>query len=139
MRPSTDALDPALAAILAKARSEIGKTSLSTEPRPDGTYQEVERLRDFNNLNLLAKMVREVMDYVGWEDMPYLKLPKIRGGKIEIVATEPHPLYARARDWFGERLEEIRKNPPHVKRELPRFRFRDGHAYDVEVVDYHKG
>jgi N12 class adenine-specific DNA methylase len=88
-----------------------------TEQRQDGTYHEVMRLASFSNLQTLSKMVREVMDYVGWEDMPYLKLPKIAGGKIEIVQTQPAPMYDRAREWFTERLAAIKANPPHIKRD----------------------
>jgi N12 class adenine-specific DNA methylase len=84
-----------------------------TEQQPDGTYKEIYRLRDFSNLKLLARMVREVMDYVGWEDMPYLKLPKIKGGKIEIVQTEPHPQYPLIQEWFAKRMQNIRDTPPH--------------------------
>jgi N12 class adenine-specific DNA methylase len=84
-----------------------------TEPQPDGTYKEVTRLKEFSNLKLLSGMVREVMDYVGEEDMPYLKVPATRGGKIEIVTTEPHPLYPRIREWFSERLHAIKMTPPH--------------------------
>ncbi len=91
----------------------FAKASLLTEQQPDGTYKEVRRLRDFSNLKLLAGMIRQVMDYVGWEDMPYLKLPKIAGGKIEIVQTDPHPMYGQVREWFAQRMQNIRDKPPH--------------------------
>jgi N12 class adenine-specific DNA methylase/2'-5' RNA ligase len=86
----------------------------TTEQRPDGTYHEVMRLRAFRNLNLLYKTFADVMDYVGWEDMPYLKLPKLKGGRVRIVETDPHPLYETLRAWFTDRLEAIRQIPPHV-------------------------
>jgi N12 class adenine-specific DNA methylase len=89
----------------------------TTEQRPDGTYQEVMRLREYRNLDLLYRMVSEVMDYVGWEDMPYLRLPAIRGGHVEVVQTEPHPIYERLRKWFADRLQNLRDTPPHVDRE----------------------
>lgn len=83
-----------------------------TEQQPDGTYRDVRRLRKFRNLTLLAKMVGEVMDYVGWEDMPYLKLPKIAGGKIDIVATPQHPIYPALQQWFAQRMLNIKEKPP---------------------------
>ena len=85
---------------------------LAIEQQPDGTYKEVRRLRDFSNLQLLSRMMREVMDYVGWEDMPYLKLPKIAGGKIEIVQTDAHPMYPKLREWFSQRMQNIKDTPP---------------------------
>lgn len=87
------------------------------ERQPDESYKEVMRLRKYQNLQLLSKMVREVMDYVGWKDMPYLKLPKIKNGRIEIVQTEQHPMYPVIRDWFSYRMEELKRNPPHIKRD----------------------
>lgn len=94
----------------------FAKALPTTESQPDGTYKEVMRLRDFHNLQLLSRMVREVMDYMGWEDMPYLKLPKIAGGKIEIVQTDPHPMYPVVKEWFAQRMQRLRDNPPHVNR-----------------------
>lgn len=94
----------------------FAKAAPTTEQQPDGTYKEVMRLKDFSNLQLLSKMVREVMDYMGWEDMPYLKLPKIRGGKITIVQNEPHPMYPILQEWFAQRMQNIRDTPPHIDR-----------------------
>lgn len=89
----------------------------TTEQRPDGTYQEVMRLRKYRNLDLLYRTVSEVMDYVGWDDMPYLKLPKLKGGRVRIVQTEPHPLYPQIKQWFSERLDRLRANPPYIDRQ----------------------
>lgn len=87
------------------------------ERQPDESYKEVMRLRKYQNLQLLSKMVREVMDYVGWRDMPYLKLPKIKNNRIEIVQTEQHQMYGVIRDWFEYRMAELKANPPHIKRD----------------------
>lgn len=87
----------------------------TTEQRPDGTYQEVMRLRAFQNLDLLYRTVSSVMDYVGWEDMPYLKLPKLKGGKVTIIQTQPHPMYPDLKKWFASRLAALREMPPHMK------------------------
>lgn len=94
----------------------FAKALPSTEQQPDGTYKEVMRLRDFRNLQLLSKMVRQVMDYVGWEDMPYLQLPAVEGGKVEIVQTESHPMYGQAQKWFSERMANLRDLPPKIDR-----------------------
>lgn len=90
----------------------FGKAVPTTEAMPDGSYKEVMRLRKFDNLQLLSKLMREVMDYVGWEDMPYLKLPKFEGGKIHTVQTEPHELYPQIREWFAQRLAALKADPP---------------------------
>lgn len=87
------------------------------EQNPDGTYREVRRLRDFSNLKLLYGLVARVMDYVGNDDMPYLVLPKVKGGKINVVKGEQHPLYDEImRPWFTRRLAELKAKPPHIDR-----------------------
>lgn len=86
----------------------------TTERQPDGNYKEVMRLRAYSNLPLLSKMMREVMDYIGWEDMPYLKLPKIKGGKINIIETDPHPMNPEAMKWFEDRMVALKETPPHI-------------------------
>lgn len=90
----------------------FAKAAPNTERQPDGTYKEVMRLKAFSNLQLLSKMLREVMDYVGWEDMPYLQLPKLKGGKININQIQPHPLFPKLQEWFTKRMDNIRQMPP---------------------------
>ena len=87
-----------------------------TEQRPDGSYQEVQRVAKFRNGKLLYRIASEMMDYVGWDDMPYLKLPKLKDGKITIVQGEPHPMYSILQEWFTKRLAAIRETPPHWDR-----------------------
>lgn len=91
----------------------FGHAVPSTEQRPDGTYHEVMRVREFNNVQLLYSIASEVMDHVGNEDMPYLKLPPIKGGKVEVVDTDPHPQYGAIKEWFSDRLDALRRFPPH--------------------------
>ncbi|MCE5247953.1 DEAD/DEAH box helicase family protein [bacterium] len=93
----------------------------TTEQRPDGSYQEVLRLRDYRNLNLLYRMVSQVMDYVGWEDMPYLQLPTMKGGKIDVAKTPAHPLYPQLKRWFSDRLANVKAMPPHVDRQTREY------------------
>ncbi|HYE84839.1 MAG TPA: SNF2-related protein, partial [Vicinamibacterales bacterium] len=83
------------------------------EQQPDGSYAEVMRIRKFRNLELLYKTFADVMDYVGWPDMPYLKLPKLKDNRVNIIETEAHPVYAKLQRWFAERLDNIKRNPPH--------------------------
>ena len=90
----------------------FGEAKPNTEQLPDGTYHEVMRLKKFRNLDLLYRTVAEVMDYIGWEDMPYLKLPKLKGGRITIVETAPHPMYEQLRQWFAQRLATLKEKPP---------------------------
>ncbi len=91
----------------------FAEAALVTEQRPDGSYQEVRRLKHFRNLDLLYTTFAEVMDYVGWPDMPYLKLPALEGGRVHIVQTEPHPVYPQLQKWFADRLQNIKDVPPH--------------------------
>ncbi len=86
----------------------------TTEQRPDGSYQEVMRVKDFQNLQLLHSSFAEVMDYVTWEDMPYLKLPKTIGGKTQIIQTDPHPIYPQLKQWFKQRIANVKAAPPHM-------------------------
>lgn len=95
----------------------FGHALPTTEQRPDGTYQEVMRVREFNNVGLLYSLMAEVMDHVGNEDMPYLKLPKWKGDKVEVIEAQPHPAYGQLKDWFSRRLEVLAKNPPHMDRQ----------------------
>lgn len=88
----------------------------TTEQRPDGTYHEVTRLKKFKNLKILYGQVSQVMDYIGWEDMPYLKLPKFAGGKIDVVQIPAHPVYPMIQKWLTRRLANVRDMPPHVDR-----------------------
>lgn len=82
------------------------------EPSPDGSFAETRRLKHFRNLKTLYQMASGVMDYVGWKDMPYLNLPTIKGGKVEILEAPPHPMMQRLTEWFTERLAILKKNPP---------------------------
>jgi len=84
------------------------------EQRPDGSYHEVMRVSDFRNTKLLSRIALEMMDYVGWPDMPYLKLPTFKGGGMEVVQIERHPIYDTLQDWFSERLAAVKATPPHV-------------------------
>ncbi|MGE0044053.1 MAG: SNF2-related protein, partial [Vicinamibacterales bacterium] len=95
----------------------FGHAAPNVEQRPDGTYHEVMRLKKFRNLDLLYRTVSDVMDYVGWDDMPYLDLPKLAGGRVEVVETPPHPMYPKVKAWFADRLAALRETPPHVDRE----------------------
>ena len=75
----------------------FGVARLVTEKMPNGSYEEVMRVADFKNLKLLHRIAAEMMDYVGWADMPYLKIPAMKGGEVELVVGEPHPMYPSSR------------------------------------------
>ena len=99
----------------------FGQALPTHEQRPDGSYHEVMRLRAFKNLDALYRTVTEVMDYVGWQDMPYLKLPTLKGNRVTVVQTDPHPMYETLRRWFEQRLAALRVTPPHVDRNTGKY------------------
>ena len=70
----------------------FAQAKVVTERRPDGSYHEVNRVANFYNGKLLYRIASEMMDYVGWDDMPYLKLPTLKDGKITIAQGQPHPM-----------------------------------------------
>jgi N12 class adenine-specific DNA methylase len=95
----------------------FGDARVNTEQRPDGTYHEVMRLKRYRNLDLLYRTMAQVMDYVGWDDMPYLDLPKLVNDRVRIVKTQPHPMYPEVKKWFATRLQNLRENPPYTDRQ----------------------
>lgn len=99
----------------------FAEARIAVETQPDGSHREVMRAARFRNLDLLSRSLREVMDYVGWDDMPYLRLPKVAGNKVEIVETEPHPVAQRLKRWFAERLAVLKRIPPHMSRKEGHF------------------
>lgn len=103
----------------------FARVEVAPEQQPDGSYKDVRRLKEFRNLRTLHQMFSEVMDYVSRADMPYLKLPKLEGGKVRLVNTPQHPQYQVVKNWFTRRLDELRNNPPWYD-----FRRRVYHAPD---------
>jgi N12 class adenine-specific DNA methylase len=110
----------------------------STESRPDGTFEEVMRLKNFRNLDLLYKTFSNVMDYIGWADMPYLKLPKLLNDRIEIEETSAHPAYEEViRPWLAKRLDNIKAFPPHINQFTGKYEAPDRpHPLDEKKVLY---
>ena len=52
--------------------ASFAQASPVIEERPDGSYaREVMRVGEFRNAKLLSRIAREMLDYVGPEDMPY--------------------------------------------------------------------
>lgn len=97
--------------------STFAEADLQVESQPDASYREVTRLVRFKNLRLLHGVVSEVMDYISWDDMPYLKLPKVKGGKPVVIEGQPHPIMDRFMEWFSERLGNIAEHPPRYDKD----------------------
>lgn len=95
----------------------FGKAGMVTEPLPDGTYREVLRVKEFRNLDALSKMFRKVMDYIGWDNMPYLQLPK---AVFHVVETPKHPMYdSHLLPNFALRIAVLKQQPSivnHIKK-----------------------
>ena len=65
----------------------------------------------FQNVDELRAMFTQVADIVSNDDLPYLKLPAVRGGKSRVVHIEAPPEMDEVLADIRRRAEWIRKNP----------------------------
>lgn len=82
------------------------------EPRPDGSTKRVRAINRYLNLKTLHGLFSQVTDYVPTRDMPYLKLPKIKGGSVRTIQTPKHPMWDETvQPWINERMRRYKANP----------------------------
>jgi N12 class adenine-specific DNA methylase/2'-5' RNA ligase len=74
----------------------------------EGKYREVTRFSRFVNMPELQSLFRQSADVKLVEDLPYLKRPALKGGKVRVVAGEASPAYLEYIKDLGARAEAVR-------------------------------
>lgn len=87
--------------------ANFGETVTAMELSPEGKgYREKTRFAKFTNLPELVTLFRMVADVQ--LELPYLNIPKLAGGKYDIVESEPNQDIKDCVDSFVERAEAVR-------------------------------
>ena len=101
----------------AYASQFLGATEID-DPRPDGTTVRLRAINRYQNLKTLHSLFSQVTDYVPTEAMPYLKLPKLKGGAVRTIETPKHPIWNDVvQPWIDKRMERFRNNPTYKDRQ----------------------
>ena len=91
----------------------FGDYSTKWEYGPAGRQLKT-RFNRFANVPELHGLMTQTMDVMRWSDMPWLKLPKMKGGKRTIVELPETEQHVALRKWLETRLDAIKKKhgPP---------------------------
>ena len=91
----------------------FGDYSTKWEYGPAGRQLKT-RFNRFANVPELHGLMTQTMDVMRWSDMPWLKLPKMKGGKRTIVELPETEQHVALRKWLETRLDAIKKRhgPP---------------------------
>jgi len=95
--------------------STFGETRTELELQPSGLYKPVTRFSEFVNVPDLMAMYRSVADVVLKSDLRgYLRLPSVKTGKRQIIASESSPAFKAYQRILAERISliEERKGRP---------------------------
>lgn len=88
--------------------STFGETRTELELQPSGNYKPVTRFSEFVNVADLMAMYRSVADVVLKSDLRQsLRLPSIKGGKRQIVTSDPGPAFKDYQKVLAGRIEKI--------------------------------
>ncbi|GLS41725.1 lactate dehydrogenase [Mesorhizobium tianshanense] len=88
--------------------STFGDTSTELELQPSGKYKPVTRFAQFVNVPELIAMFRSFADVVQPADLrKYVKVPKIAGGKRQIITAEPTPAFKAYQRHLDQRIKSI--------------------------------
>lgn len=97
--------------------------SSEMEPVPGGGYKEVTRLREWNNMKELSLLASKFADTVSTADMVaagHIKLPKLKNGKVTVIATKPHKDAEEFMADLRDRMEAIKKGKPGIRGTNPK-------------------
>ena len=87
----------------------FGSKKSEAEPEPNGNgFRMIDKLK-FTNLRSLGAMFRSFADIKMPEDLPYLKRPKLKGGKRTVVAVKSSKAFDDFKKTLIDRVEAIRK------------------------------
>ena len=84
----------------------FGETSTNIEMQPDGSFKPVTRMTKFVGVPGLMRDVKQIMDYVGMDEMRekgLVKLPKLNK---QVIAVEKSPELAEYQKELGERIKK---------------------------------
>ena len=95
----------------------FGDTRTELELQPSGTYKPVERFSQFVNVPELIDMFRSCADVVLKDDLrQYLRLPRIRGGKRELITAEASDAFRTYQGILADRIAEIESRTRRVQK-----------------------
>ena len=87
----------------------FGSKKSEAEPEPNGNgFRMIDKLK-FTNLRSLGAMFRSFADIKMPEDLPYLKRPKLKGGKRTVVVVKSSKAFDDFKKTLIDRVEAIRK------------------------------
>ena len=121
--------------------STFGETRTDLELQPSGLYKPATRFSQFVNVPELIAMFRTVADVVLKNDLrAFMKLPRIKGGKRQIVTAKPSPAFRDYQRELARRIAviEARKRPPRKGDDIILSVIGDGRhaALDMRFVGY---
>jgi hypothetical protein len=120
--------------------SVYATTVTNLEKQPSGTYKNVTRLARFMNLRTLSLMIREFMDVVTSKQLGNLvQRPNIRGGKINIMTSQPTMSFKSYQKFLEKRMDAIakRRGKPEKGQDIILNVINDGRhaAIDMRLID----
>lgn len=119
--------------------ANFGEVTTGYEITPTGRgYRVNTRFNRFVNLPELTNIFRKFADVIHQEDVSsYIKIPKIKGGKAEVIVAESSPTLKRFIDSLVARLEEIRSRRVDPRKDNPLKVTTEGRmaALDMRLID----
>ena len=88
--------------------ANFGECRTELELQPSGTYKPVTRFSEFVNVPELIDIFRHFVDVVQKSDLrQHLKLPRIAGGKRQLVTAEATPMFRGYQKILDQRIKAI--------------------------------
>lgn len=88
--------------------ASFGESKTELELQPSGLYKPVTRFSEFVNVPELVDIFRHFADVVQKSDLrQYLKLPRIAGGKRQLVTAEATPIFRAYQKVLDQRIKAI--------------------------------
>jgi Helicase conserved C-terminal domain len=88
--------------------ANFGECRTELELQPSGTYKPITRFSEFVNVPELIDILRHFADVVQKSDLrQYLKLPRIAGGKRQLVTAEATPMFRGYQKILDQRIKAI--------------------------------
>ena len=119
--------------------SSFGSMVTELEAQPSGAYKNVTRFGRFKNMRDLSRMWSAVGDVVHTRDLPYLNLPKVKGGGRQVVLGESTQVLKDYKKALDARIKDIeaRKRPPKKGDDIILSVITDGRhaALDERYID----
>ncbi len=119
--------------------ASFGEAKTELELQPSGHYKPVTRFSEFVNVPELIDILRHFADVVQKSDLrQHLKLPRIAGGKRQLVTAEATPMFRAYQQVLDQRIKtiEARKRRPEKGDDILLSVIGDGRhaAIDLRLV-----